>query len=625
MAVMTCRHAVADLGMRFPDSFKRLFLRMPSSNAHNVSFPPMTDGDDILYRSVFEHAAVGIAYISPEGKWLRINERVAQMFGYTPAELEALSFQDITHPEDLETNLDLLEEVREGRRDGYKLEKRYFHKTGHIVWVNLSVSCIRDAEGKLLYLISVLDDVTERKQIQQALDESEARFRAYQQTSPDGFMILHSLRDDTNEIIDFVWDFVNPAGEVITQRTKKDLIGARLLESMPTHRRLGLFDAYKKVVETGETWQSEVNYPRQRTGEKIWLRITAAKVDDGFAVSLQDITNHKDAEMRLRESQDRQRSILDNVVAFVGLLAPDGVLLEANTPSLVAAGIQRQDVIGKKFWDCAWWNYDPDVQARIRDAVSRAAAGEHMRFDVKICGIGNTRIPIDFQLAPCFDDIGRVTQIIPSGIDITERKLAESQREMLVRELSHRVKNSLAMVQAIASHTMHVESSIEAFRESFSGRLRAIAACHDLLVATTRTSANIAQLVNEQVSPYTSPQADRVTMSGPPIILGPESSYAFGLILHELATNAVKYGAWSNEVGSVYVSWSAQLGKDGRTEIVVNWRERGGPKVSPPERKGFGSVLIEESLSHSLGGQAHIEYAEEGLNARFQFPVEDMA
>ncbi|WP_162176710.1 PAS domain S-box protein [Hyphomonas beringensis] len=589
-----------------------------------MSFSPMMEEGDILYRNAFENAAVGIAYISPEGQWLRMNKRVAEMFGYTPAELEALRFQDITHPEDLDTNLDFLKEVREGRREGYKLEKRYFHKAGHIVWVNLSVSCIRDTEGKVRYFISVLDDITEQKRVRQALDESEARFRGYQQTSPDGFMLLHSLRDQANEIVDFVWDFVNPAGEMISRQSKADLIGARLLEVMPSNRSLGLFDAYKKVVETGETWQGEISYPRQTHGI-VWLRITAAKVDDGFAVSFQDITEHKDAEIRLRESQDRQRRILDNVVALVGLLRPDGTVLESNKPSLMAGGLQRQDVVGKKFWECAWWSYDPDVQASIRDAVMRAAAGEQMRFDVEICGADGKRIPVDFQLAPCFDEAGRVTEIIPSGIDITERKLAESQREMLVRELSHRVKNSLAMVQAIASHTMHVESSIEAFRESFSGRLRAIAACHDLLIATTRSSANVAQLVSEQVSPYTSPQAERVTMSGPPIILGPEASYAFGLILHELATNAVKYGAWSNETGSVSVSWSAKLGKDGRTEVIVDWRERGGPKASPPERKGFGSVLIEESLSHSLGGQAHIEYAEEGLNARFQFPVEGVA
>ena len=586
-----------------------------------MSISPEIGDDDILYRNAFENAAVGIAYISPEGKWLRMNERVAEMFGYTRAELEALSFQDITHPEDLDINLDYLNEVREGRREGYKLEKRYFHKAGHLVWVNLSVSCIRNEEGGVRYFISVLDDVTKQKHVQQALDESEVRFRAYQQTNPDGFMILRSVRDDAGKIVDFVWDFVNPAGEVISRRSKQDLIGARLLETMPTHLRLGLFDAYKKVVETGKTWQSEILYPRI-DGEKIWLRITAAKVDDGFAVSLQDITGRKDTEMRLREIQDRQRSILDNVVALVGLLGPDGTVLESNKPSLIAGGIQRQDVIGKKFWDCHWWSYDQDVQASIRDAVMRAAAGEQMRFDAEICSASGKRIPIDFQLAPCFDEAGRVTQIIPSGIDITDRKLAEAHREMLVRELSHRVKNSLAMVQAIASHTMHAESSIEAFRDSFSGRLRAIAACHDLLVATTRSSANITQLVREQVSPYTAPHEGRVIMSGPPITLGSESSYAFGLILHELATNAVKYGAWSNKAGRVEVSWSAEYGEDGRKDIIVNWREEGGPEVSMPSQKGFGSVLIEESLSHSLGGQADIEYAVEGLKARFRFPVE---
>ena len=830
------------------------------------------------FRSTFENAAVGIAHVAPDGSWLRVNQRVCEILGYTPEELLQITFQDITHPDDLEVDLDLLQETLDGKRDTFQLDKRYFRKDGSTVWVHLTVGCVRNGAGEVDYFISVLQDITEqkrmhralaasearfraaqqttpdgfmmfssvrsedgrivdflceyanpaaarqarmtpeelagkqmlktapvnltaglfdvycavvetgqtvqdeievpvrgggtcwfrysavkmndgfavsftditdrkraelclqhsearfravqqttpdgfmmfgalrdsegriedfvceygnpasarlllmdpadvpghhmlkvkpsnkdiglfdiycdlvengrtvqselkyplsngetgwfrysavkiddgfavsfsditdRKQAELSLRESEARFRAVQQTSPDGFIIFRSVRDRDGRITDFVIDYINPAAELTIDDKAVNVVGMTMRSRMPSHIHIGMFDRYVQVVETGEPWQGETIYPRA-FGDQ-WYRATAAKVGDGFAVSFADITDAKKAEGLLRESDERLRSILNNIVAFVGLLSPEGILLEVNEPSLISGGVERSDVVGKPFWETYWWSHDADLREQLRRWALQAAKGGRVREDVNIRTAGDNRMTIDFQLAPIFDEAGAVTHVVTSGYDISDRKKAEQHREMLVRELSHRVKNSLATVQTIASHTLRDAQDLEAFREAFTGRLMAISKCHDLLVDATRRDADISQLVRDQVLPYARSATSQVRMSGPPLLLGAEASHTFGLVLHELATNAAKYGALSTEDGHLDISWKRATDR-GRLEAIVEWKESGGPPVSPPRRRGFGSVLIEQSLVYSLGGEARIEYRPDGLWARFRFRKKD--
>lgn len=481
-------------------------------------------------------------------------------------------------------------------------------------WLRYSIVKVEDG-----FAVS-FSDITDRKVAELKLRESEARFRAVQQTSPDGFMVYRSVRDAAGKIVDFIVEYVNPAVQKFIQNPDLDLVGMKMHAWMPDRVPVEIFERYVEVVETGKPWQGESIYPLRKG--TFWLRATAAKVGDGFAVSFADITDAKRSEVLLRESDERLRSILNNVVAFVALLTPEGTLLETNDLSLEIIGLQPSDVIGKPFWEGAWWSHDSDLQDRLRHSIARAAKGERIREDLVIRTAGDNRMVVDFMLAPMFDEAGLVTHIVQSAIDISERKKAEQHREMLVRELSHRVKNSLATVQTIASHTLRDAQDLDSFREAFIGRLMAISKCHDLLVDATRRDADISQLIRDQVLPYAGSSASQVRMSGPPLLLGAEASHTFGLVLHELATNAAKYGALSTEDGQLDISWKRATDR-GKLEAIVEWKETGGPPVSPPTRRGFGSVLIEQSLVYSLGGEARIEYRPEGLWARFRFKKRD--
>ena len=569
---------------------------------------------EAMYRSAFEQASVGIAHVGPQGEWLNVNRRVSEIVGYSPSELLTITFQDITHPDDLDLDVNLLNEVLDGTRDGYRIDKRYFHKTGRIVWVTLSVSCVRKASGEVDYFISVLQDITEKKRIGQALLDSEIRFRAVQETSPDGFMIFHSLRSTDGEIEDFVWEFINPAAEQLTGRVSQALIGKRLTKEMPEVSTYGLFEVFCNTVQTGAPWRREVYYPGR--DRRRWFNFTVARVGDGFAVSFQDVTARKNAELQLQASQKRLRTILNGVMAIIGLAKPDGKLLEVNETTLRLTGVREDEMLGHRIWNHPAWCQTSESQDQLVKAFEEAKVGKRMRFDTEIRGSGGQSIPVDMQLSPIFDEFEQVTEIVLSAVDISERKRSEAHREMLLSELNHRVKNSLATIQAIAAHTVREATDLEGFRRAFTGRLRAIAASHDLLVSSTRESADISRLIREQIMGYAPEEASRLELSGPPLVLGPQGAHAFGLILHELATNASKYGAFSNEHGCLRIGWRLE-GED----VVVEWLERGGPTVVPPTRRGFGSALIEQSLSHSLGGRSKLDFNPEGLKAEFQFPV----
>ena len=310
-------------------------------------------------------------------------------------------------------------------------------------------------------------------------------------------------------------------------------------------------------------------------------------------------------------ADDRLRKLIDRVLAFVGVLSLDGTLLEANEPAVTAAGVGRDELIGRPFWDCHWWSYDTGVQERLREAVAEAAGGSAVRYDAQVRVAGDQRIWIDFQIVPIVSEDGVVTELVPSGVDITERKLAEGHRELLLKELSHRVKNTLATIQSMAGQTLRGASSPEEFRSAFGARLQAIAASHDLLVAANHASVSLPDLVRGQVLPY-APSKDQLVLTGEDMQLAGESAHALGLVLHELATNAAKYGALSVPGGTVRIAWSCR--SDGG--LNIEWREREGPAVREPERRGFGTKLIERTAAPADGADAVIDYAPEGVTAR---------
>lgn len=206
--------------------------------------------------------------------------------------------------------------------------------------------------------------------------------------------------------------------------------------------------------------------------------------------------------------------------------------------------------------------------------------------------------------------------------DVTEAKRAEQQRELLIGELNHRVKNTLALVQALAAHTRHAAISPTDFEQAFTSRLHALGHAHDLLTQTHWKGTTLHQVIETALAPfsvYGSSQA-RVEVEGPQVWLNSNTAVTLTLAFHELATNAAKYGALSANQGRVKIFWEAQP-TGAPKEILLQWRESGGPVVEAPSRKGFGTMLIEKVLAYEAEGEAKLDFLPTGVAFVFRLPL----
>ncbi|WP_378947887.1 sensor histidine kinase [Mesorhizobium sp. ANAO-SY3R2] len=219
------------------------------------------------------------------------------------------------------------------------------------------------------------------------------------------------------------------------------------------------------------------------------------------------------------------------------------------------------------------------------------------------------------------DAAGRPTLVFGVNYDITERRTAEESQRFLLRELNHRVKNTLATVQALASQTVRHASDPHQFLDAFSQRLRALGVAHGLLSEHEWRGIGIRELARQELTPFDETDAPRISITGPDVRLTPDQALGLALVLHELASNALKYGALSVPQGKVSLSWSIRSGK-GEKRLVLKWAESGGPKVSPPEHHGFGSILIRRSLAKVISSEVRHEYLPAGVRAEISMPLE---
>ncbi|MCF7701728.1 PAS domain-containing protein [Loktanella sp. M215] len=324
-----------------------------------------------------------------------------------------------------------------------------------------------------------------------------------------------------------------------------------------------------------------------------------------------DITHRKETELALRDSQHQLRTVLDHTVAFIGVLGPAGTLREANRPAIEFGGLSRDDVIGKPFWEAFWWTHDDAVADRCRQAVIEGQAGRAQRFDVVVRGEEDRLITIDFLLAPVFDDAGVLQMMVVSGFDISDREKARERERSLMGEINHRTKNILTLVQVVARQT--ARGGAAGFVARFEERIAALAKAQDLLFSSKADRVDLKALAKSQLGHLSDVIESRIILNGPPVALDADAAQAVGMALHELATNAGKYGALSSGDGRVDVAWQMNSHDD---TFEIRWSERDGPPVIPPETKGFGSTVIDQMTRSVLDAEVQLDYEPEGVRWR---------
>jgi two-component sensor histidine kinase len=220
---------------------------------------------------------------------------------------------------------------------------------------------------------------------------------------------------------------------------------------------------------------------------------------------------------------------------------------------------------------------------------------------------------------PLLGPDGAVSAVGLTVEETTERKAAIEHQRFLLRELAHRQKNMLAVIQGMATQTARGASDTAHFLEAFTQRLQALAISLDLLLSTQWTGAQVRELIARHLQPF-APSPERLDLEGPNVWVDPDSTQAIGLALHELGTNAVKYGAWSSPNGLVGVAWKFTSAGD----LELRWQESGGPPVKPPGQKGFGDVVIRKMVAHKVGGIVELDFSPEGLTWRVIIPSDHL-
>nr|WP_255500818.1 HWE histidine kinase domain-containing protein [Caulobacter sp. 17J80-11] len=321
-------------------------------------------------------------------------------------------------------------------------------------------------------------------------------------------------------------------------------------------------------------------------------------------------------------AERRARDLLEALPAAVYTTDADGRITFYNAAAAELLG--GAPVPDDTRWCGAWKLYTPDGAPL---AVEDCAMAVTLRENRPVRGAevlaerpDGSRRPILPYPTPLRDRRGRLVGAVNMLVDVSEQKEAEARQRLLVDELNHRVKNTLATVQSLAFQTLRHTASPEAFRESFENRLVALARAHDLLTRRCWQGADVRDIVSRELDPWTDGAPERTRVEGPSVELTPRQAVALALVVHELTTNAVKHGALGAPDGAVSVTWRREA-EDDDARVFMSWAERGGPAVRPPERGGFGSTLIRRSVAGDLGGKAELTWAPEGLACTLEFPL----
>jgi PAS domain S-box-containing protein len=441
---------------------------------------------------------------------------------------------------------------------------------------------------------------------------------------PDGFLIY------------------NDAYAAFAGQRHPQLLGMKVLEGWPEAA-----DLNRRVLDTcyinGGTLslkeQPLILFRYNNAADQLWLDLDYSPIlnDEGkpggvFAIVVEttekvNIQRTLDAERiavmeankRLSAESTFLRDLFEQAPSFMAIMSgPAHVFVLANKSYQQLIG--GRNVVGMTIRDALPEIVDQGF-VELLDRVFNTGephigSGTRIMLNQTVGGTPGERF-LDFIYQPIRNSDGMISGIFVEGQDVTERTRGEQHLRLVVNELNHRVKNTLAMIQAVAAQTFRNAGDLPQAQAAFSARIMALARANDLLTGENWEGASLSDIVAGVSVAHAGNQPDRFTAKGPVVRLSPKAALSLSMAMHELATNAVKYGALSQDAGRVDVSWGVN---DGRMRI--EWRESGGPPVKPPEKRGFGSRLVERGLAGEMGGTAQIDFQPQGIVCIIDAPID---
>jgi PAS domain S-box-containing protein len=451
-----------------------------------------------------------------------------------------------------------------------------------------------------------------RRRAQEELRESEERFRLMSEHAPVMIWIsdktgrcLHlnrMLREfwgvDEDKVAEFDWsDTMHPEDA--------PEIGRRVMDALAAESGFTVKGRYRTADGSLRVLQTDARPRRSADGE--FLGMIGVNVD---------VTDRENTEDALRRSEEQFRLAVEAAPSGMVMADAAGLIVMVNSHAETLFGYSRDELIGRSIESLVPERFRAG-HPRFRTAYAGEPSARPMGAGRDLFALhrDGSEIPVEIGLSPLLTSKGVMT--LAAVVDISARKRAEAQRELLIAELNHRVKNTLAVIQSIAHQTFKGGRAVPEAKAAFESRLVALAGAHDLLTRSNWDSASLRELATSCLHSHAAHTA-RIALDGPDVLLPPRQALALALALNELYTNAIKYGALSNDSGRVALTWS-RAGTPAILDLV--WQEHGGPAVVPPTHQGFGSVLLERMLGEDLHGQVARDFRPEGLVCSIAAPI----
>ena len=588
------------------------FLRDTSGHLEATAAAALQDTSRRL-DAVLDNTRMAVFLMDHRQHCVYANAAAEQLTGYGFAEMQGRPLHDVIHHKHPDGRHYPLEDCPIDRAfpEDFQVEGEevFVHKDGSFYPVAFTASPIRDAASQTIGTVIEVRGVAAEKARDAAVRESQERLSAALSAAQLG-----------------TFDWNVRTGEVVLDQRSREIFGFSPGEGTRQQDLFGRIDAADVDRVRAEAAESVRTLSRLETEYRIRLPDGSVRTvlsinhmiagADGSAERaigvFGDITERSRAEDALRAERDRLYALFEHAPGLVAVAhGPDHVFALANQAYRELVG--GRELVGRPVRDALPELIDQGF-VELLDRVYRT--GEPFIGHAMPTRVGRSDPQerfFDFVYQPIFESDGAVSGIFAQGFDVTERVLFQSQQKLLLDELNHRVKNNLATVQSIAYQTARHAPDLPTFRKTFDQRLVALSRTHDVLTAEAWESADLRAVLEAELGPY---GESRVRLQGPPVRLSPQQALALGLVVHELATNAAKYGALNGEDGGcVRITWS-----DGDGRLVLLWNETDGPAVTPPEHRGFGSRLIQRGVQE-LGGEVVKDWRPEGLDCRIEIPL----
>jgi PAS domain S-box-containing protein len=539
------------------------------------------------------------------------NRRWHEYCGTTPEEMEGWGWQSVHDPELLPA---VMERWTKSIATGEPFEMTFPLRGADGLFRPFltRVQPLRDSSGKTVRWFGVNTEISEQVAVERRLQEASERVElALNAGAIAGTWVWDIPNDKFTADERFARSFgLDP------QQCRDGIPLSVPIESIHPDDLPGVEPLLEKALTTGGYYRAEYRVC-QADGEYHWVEAVGRceLAPDGtplrFPGVLVDIDLRKKDEAALAESEEKHRRIFEQTSDLIFTADLDQVITACNPAAAEAIGLSRDEAIGRRISEFV----TPEDLELTRQMLRRKLEhGGTTRYELRVHSSGGEWRYWEINSGLTFDEGGSPVGIHVVGRDITDRKRLERHQQILVAELNHRVKNTLAIVQSLAHQTFRNDAAPKQAIAAFEGRLRALAVAHNLLTGQSWEAASISDVIRTALAPFC--PADRCEMDGPDVRLAPETAVSLSLAIHELATNASKYGALSNKTGSISIIWTAE-----EDRFELHWRESGGPPVESPARSGFGTRMIRRTLAAEFNGEVELIFAQSGFQCRVSGPM----